>query len=199
MDSATQVSLIGELRDLARAGRCYLDEVEARNPVAKYTDASHFAREQESLFRVMPRIAAHVSELPSANSFLRREIAGRSVLITRDSEGEVHAFLNVCRHRGARLVDDDSGCREAFSCPYHAWRYSNRGELIKVPFAEQGFPDLDMSSSGLVHLAVAERYGFIWVMPSAGVAMDIDSYLGPLAEDLGWLDGASLEIKAESV
>ncbi|MEM9314789.1 MAG: SRPBCC family protein [Pseudomonadota bacterium] len=199
MDSATQVSLIGELRDLARAGSCYLDELEVQNPVAKYTDESHFAREQASLFQVMPRIAAHASELPSANSFLRREIAGRSVLITRDSEGDVHAFLNVCRHRGARLVDDDSGCRAAFSCPYHAWRYSNRGELLKVPFAEQGFPDLDMASSGLVRLAVAERSGFIWVTPSADIAMDIDSYLGPLAEDLAWLDGASLEIKAESV
>ncbi len=199
MDSATQVSLIGELRDLARAGSCYLDDAEVQNPVAKYTHATHFAREQESLFRVMPRIAAHVSELPAANDFLRREVAGRSGLITRDSDGEVHAFLNVCRHRGARLVDEESGCREAFSCPYHAWRYSNRGELLKVPFAEQGFPELDQAESGLARLAVAERYGFIWVMPSFGVDMDIDNYLGPLAEDLRWLDAASLEIKAESV
>ncbi len=199
MDSATQVSLIGELRDLARAGSCYLDDAEVQNPVVKYTDATHFVREQESLFRVMPRIAAHVSELPAANDFLRREVAGRSGLITRDSDGEVHAFLNVCRHRGARLVDEESGCREAFSCPYHAWRYSNRGELLKVPFAEQGFPELDQAESGLARLAVAERYGFIWVMPSFGVDMDIDNYLGPLAEDLRWLDAASLEIKAESV
>jgi phenylpropionate dioxygenase-like ring-hydroxylating dioxygenase large terminal subunit len=200
MDRATEVTLIGELQDLAREKQCYLDEHEVSNPVAKYTDPAHFRLEQTRLFRTMPRIVAHGSELEGANSFLRREVAGRPILLTRDADGEVRAFFNVCRHRGARLVDEDRGCRDSFSCPYHAWRYSNRGELLKIPFGEQGFPGVDARELGLVSLPCVERYGWVWIIPGSDAGdLDIDAYLGDLSADLRWLDGESLEIKAESV
>jgi phenylpropionate dioxygenase-like ring-hydroxylating dioxygenase large terminal subunit len=197
MDKAEEISLIGELRELAQEKRCFLDEAAGANPVWKYTGAGRFEREQARLFRAMPRIAAHASELPSPDSFLRREIAGLPVLFTRDSDRRVHAFLNVCRHRGARLVDDESGCRDRFTCPYHAWSYSNRGKLLKAPFADQGFPDLDVGSISLKPLACEERHGWVWVVPDGG-PLDLDAYLGDLDADLAWLDGEALEIKAES-
>jgi phenylpropionate dioxygenase-like ring-hydroxylating dioxygenase large terminal subunit len=188
---------MGELRDLARARRCYLDEAETQNPVWKYTDSAHFERERDAIFLRQPRIVAHGSELPAPNSFLRREVAGLPLLLTRDGDGAVHAFLNVCRHRGARLVDEERGCRERFACPYHAWRYDNRGALLSIPFGDQGFPSLAGNAPGLKALPCEERAGWVWLRPSGGT-MDLDAYLGDLARDLEWLDGESLEIKGEA-
>lgn len=195
MDKAMEINLIGELRDLARDKSCYLDEHESANPVWKYTSEEQFQREQERVFNIVPRIAAHASELPGPDSFLRRDVSGKPVLITRDADGVVRAFLNVCRHRGARLVDDESGCRGRFTCPYHAWSYNNRGELLNVPFGEQGFPELDKTTMGLKELPCEERHGWIWVSPS-GTALDLDERLGGLDADFAWLDAGSLEIKA---
>lgn len=196
MNKAEEISLIGELRDLAQEKRCYLDDAPASNAVWKYTDSRHFEREQERLFRAMPRIAVHASELPTPDSFLRREVAGLPLLFTRDGEGKVHAFLNVCRHRGARLVDEESGCRNRFTCPYHAWSYSNQGDLLKAPFGDQGFPDLDTSKMSLKALACEERHGWVWVVPN-GDPLYLDTYLAGLGEDLAWLEGEDLEIKGE--
>lgn len=197
MNKAEEIALVGELRELAQNKRCFLDDTPTANPVWKYTDALHFKREEATLFRAMPRIAAHASELPAPDSFLRRDIAGLPVLFTRDKSNKVRAFLNVCRHRGARLVDDESGCRNRFTCPYHAWSYANDGRLLKAPFADQGFPDLDTSTVSLKALACEERYGWIWIVPNGG-PLDLDTYLGALDADLAWLDGGALEIKAES-
>jgi phenylpropionate dioxygenase-like ring-hydroxylating dioxygenase large terminal subunit len=196
MDQQTQACLIGELRDLARAGRCFLDESEAANPVWKYTDPAHFEREQAAIFRRQPRIVAHASELPEPGSFLRREVAGLPLLLTRDDAGVAHVFLNVCRHRGARLVDEASGCRSRFSCPYHAWTYGNDGGLLRVPFGGEGFPALEQETMGLRRLSCTERYGWLWAIPGDG-SLDLDAWLGELAGDLAWLDSGALEIKAE--
>ena len=197
MNKAEAISLIGELRDLAQDKQCFLDDAPSVNPTWKYTDAEHFQREERRLFRSMPRIVAHASELPEKDSFLRRESAGLPVLLTRDGGGRVHAFLNVCRHRGARLVDDDRGCRSRFTCPYHAWSYSNQGQLLKAPLSDQGFPDLDPALMSLKSLPCEERHGWIWMVPD-GSPMNLDTYLGGLDADLAWLEGESLEIKAES-
>lgn len=197
MDRSEEASLLGELRDLARKKQCFLDDAAATNPVAKYTSAERFAAEREKLFLDQPRIVAHASELPAADDFLRREVTGLPLLLTRDGDAVVHAFLNVCRHRGARLVDEESGCRNRFSCPYHAWTYDNRGALLRVPFGDDGFPGLDKSGLGLRALACEERSGWIWVRPAAG-EMDLDAYLGDLPADLAWLEGETLEIKEQT-
>ena len=195
MDKATEISLMGELRDLARDRHCFLDDEVGDNAVYKYSSASHFAAEQERFLKGRPRIVAHSSELPSPDSFLRMDVAGLPVLLTRDSDGVVRAFINVCRHRGARLVDDERGCRGRFTCPYHAWSFSNRGELLNIPFGEQGFPDLDKATLGLKVLACEERYGWIWLSPR-GETLEVDAQLGGLAPDFVWLDAGSLEVKA---
>jgi phenylpropionate dioxygenase-like ring-hydroxylating dioxygenase large terminal subunit len=196
MDRLREVALADQLRELATNKQCFLDDKSASNPVWKYSSEAHFRREQEAIFRPRTRIAAHSSELPGPDSFIRRQAAGLPILITRDSDGDVHAFLNVCRHRGARLVDDEQGCRGRFTCPYHAWSYSNRGDLLNLPFGEQGFPDLDRDTMGLRRLACEERWGWIWLSTDGEVG--IENELGGLAGDLEALAAGSLEIKAST-
>ena len=65
-------------------------------------------------------------ELPSPGDYIVRDLAGESIFITRNAEGELHGFYNVCSHRGTKFLDDEPAAghvRKAFACPYHAWAY----------------------------------------------------------------------------
>jgi len=197
MDRATELSLLDELAGLKTTGTAFLDDGVSYSDVRDYTSQARFDLERDRLFRQKPLAAAHASELAEPGDFVTRDLFGSPALITRDKDGEVHAFMNVCRHRGARLVDEPSGCKHAFSCPYHAWTYSNRGELRGIPHQKQGFPDIDKSAHGLVPLSCAERFGFIWVIADPSSTTEIQAWLDPLAEDLAWIGMDKMKIQAE--
>ena len=194
MDRSTEIELLEELAGLREAGAFYPDNETATSPVARYTCQERFSREREVLFRALPAIVAHTSELAEPDSFLTRDFNGLPLLLTRDGEGTAHAFLNVCRHRGTRLVDAASGCRRRFACPYHAWTYDNRGALESVTHGAAGFPGIERDGLGLKRLGCAVAHGWIWVAADTGSAPDIDGFLGGLAADFAWLDAGNLKI-----
>ena len=142
MDRNTEIALLEELAGLKANGMFFLDPEVAASPVERYASPKRFDAEMGRLFRSAPLIAAHASELSEPGDFMTRSLSGLPLLLTRDRDDAVHVFLNVCRHRGARLVADEKGCRNSFSCPYHAWTWSNRGELRGIPHGDSGFPDL---------------------------------------------------------
>lgn len=158
-----------------------------RNPVSTYTDPDILAREMEILFRKFPVILGHSEQLPEPASYFTNDEFGVPMLITRNNDGQVKAFMNVCRHRGARLADEGCGKAKTFSCPYHKWTYDLNGNLRGLPHAS-GFGDIDKKALGLVELPAFERFGLIWVRPSASDDdLDIDAWLAPMAEQLGGL------------
>ena len=185
MERAKEIALLDELLGLRRAKSAFLDEDVTFSAIARYTDPQRFETERARLFHGQPVILAHASELSGDGDFLVRELAGLQVLLTRDREGGVNAFLNVCRHRGMQLVPAESGCRHRFTCPYHAWTWDNQGRLIGIPHREQGFPDIDTDRYGLMRLSVAEWQGLILVQ--AAGPMDIDAHVAPLAQDFRWI------------
>ena len=197
MERETEIGLIEELLGLREAKSHYLDDEIEFNSVDQYQSEAIFQRERDHMFARLPAVAAHVSELPNAGDFVKREIAGRSILVTRDAQGEVRAFLNICRHRGTQLVDDESGCKHRFTCPYHAWSYANTGELVSVPHMDTGFPDLDKAQYSLKSLQCEERFGFIWVIATPDVSFDFDAYYAPIAAEAEGLDLASMAIAHE--
>ena len=199
MERETEIGLIEELLGLREAKSHYLDDEIEFNSVDQYQSEAIFQRERDQMFARLPAVAAHVSELPNAGDFVKREIAGRSILVTRDAHGEVHAFLNICRHRGTQLVDDDSGCKHRFTCPYHAWSYANTGELVSVPHMDTGFPDLDKAQYSLKSLQCEERFGFIWVIATPDVSFDFDAYYSPIAAEAEGLDLANMAIAHEEI
>ena len=159
MDRETELGLIREIIGLAEQKSAFLDAEIAHSPISRYSSPERFEREMALIFRRRPVIAAHSSELEIENTFLSKDFLGLPVLLTRDADGKAHAFLNVCRHRGAKIERETSGCKRVFTCPYHAWSWSNQGELRAVPQEEQGFPNLPRSERGLRRLPTAEAHG----------------------------------------
>lgn len=197
MEREIEIGLIEELLGLRQAKSHYLDDEIEFNSADQYQCETIFQRERDDIFARLPTVAAHVSELPTAGDFVKREVAGRSILVTRDANGNVHALLNVCRHRGTQLVDDESGCKHRFTCPYHAWSYANTGELVSVPHMDTGFPDLDKGQYSLKKLPCEERFGFIWVIATPDVSFDFDAYYVPIAAEAEGLELANMAIAHE--
>jgi phenylpropionate dioxygenase-like ring-hydroxylating dioxygenase large terminal subunit len=145
-----------------------------------YFDADHQRREQAALFDRLPLVVAFSSELAEPHAFVSRRAAGTPVIVARQADGSVRAFLNSCRHRGTEVVPGEaSGCARRFTCPYHGWTYGTDGRLLGIT-TTVGFPDLDRDSHGLVEVACGERHGLIFVARRPGVVIDLDEFLGPL-------------------
>lgn len=194
MDAKIEAELLSEIVDLKERRSPYLDENWTQTPVDRYTDEQRFQRELNSIHRFAPRIVAHASALSSPDDFITTRFADRPVLICRNKAGELRAFFNVCRHRGAELVADSEGCQQRFSCPYHAWTWNNDGELIAVPHQKTGFPGLERSDFGLKTIACEEHAGWIWLSLEHETAPFVASYLAGLESDLLALDAAEYEL-----
>ncbi len=159
-------------------------------PVAAYADEARLERERARLFRDLPLAVGHASQLAAPGDFFTHDAAGVPLLVVRDDDGGVAAYLNVCRHRGTRVEPAACGQRKAFVCPYHAWSYGRDGRLIGVPH-EHGFAGIDRAARGLVRVPAGVAAGFVFVRPrppAAGEAASLDAelaaWLGPLARDL---------------
>ena len=197
MDRTTELQLIDELLNLREKQQHYCDETVSYSHVDHYVSQSRFNVEQQRIFSKLPIVVAHHSEIASSGDFVKREMANGSVLVTRDSEGVARVFHNICRHRGTRLVDDSQGCKHRFTCPYHAWTYSNQGDLISAPHLQSGYPDLDKATYGLKEIRSVERFGFIWMVLSDDADVDIDNYFEPIAQDASALGLDDLAIAAD--
>ncbi|MGH3832221.1 MAG: aromatic ring-hydroxylating oxygenase subunit alpha [Pseudonocardiaceae bacterium] len=132
-------------------------------PGRYYIDPSVFALERSRIFEAGWFCSARSADLATPGSFETVQIGQESVLIARGRDAALHAFLNACRHRGARLCTEDSGAvTRSFRCPYHAWTYGLDGTLIAAPHLT-GRPDIDRTEYGLTRLHLREWLGYAWV------------------------------------
>ncbi len=132
-------------------------------PGEHYTGQDIFAAEQRLIFERMWFCAARASDLAGPGAYRTVPVGRESVLLVRGHDEVLRAFLNVCRHRGARLCAEESGkVRRAFQCPYHAWTYGLDGTLLAAPNLAR-MPDVDRTTYGLAGVAVREWLGYVWV------------------------------------
>ena len=104
------------------------------------------------------------------------------VLVVRDNDGHVRAFLNVCRHRGNRLCRADAGNAASFTCAYHGWTYRNDGRLVGVPYFKEAYHgELDRERWGLVPVAQLDNYKGLWFATFDPQAPPLRDYLGEMA------------------
>lgn len=157
-----------------------------RVPATDYLDEGRFQTERTKLFRETPLVVAFTAELQEPGSFKLHEETGVSVLVVRNEQGEAKAFVNACRHRGAKLTEEPCGKQKRFTCPYHAWSYDLNGALASLPSSNL-FGDIDKATLGLVELPCEERHGMIFAVLTPGATLDLDSFLAG-GEDLlrGW-------------
>ena len=144
-------------------------------PWSWYWDPAVLRIEQERIFRRLWQYVGRTDETPEPATFHTSRAGDVPVLLVRDREGALRAFLNVCRHRGS-IVCRGSGKRETLQCPYHAWTYGLDGRLLAAPRSDRegGF---DADELGLVPLLVETWGPFVFVNP------DLDA--APLSETLG--------------
>jgi phenylpropionate dioxygenase-like ring-hydroxylating dioxygenase large terminal subunit len=103
------------------------------------------------------------------------------VLVVRDSAGKVHAFLNVCRHRGNRVCRADAGNAAFFTCAYHGWTYSNDGSLVGVPSLQEAyFGALDPTQWSLIPVAQLDSYKSLLFATFDATAPPLLDYLGEM-------------------
>lgn len=152
---------------------------------ACYTDTGLFDVERRTLFAQTPLVAAFTADMPSPGDWRVHDDAGAPMLVVRGRDGVVRAFLNACRHRGARLTVGACGNQKRFTCPYHAWTYDAAGKLIGLP-SDTLFGEVDRADLNLVELPAAERYGMIFVRPSPGAPVDVDAIMGDGGGFAGW-------------
>lgn len=132
-------------------------------PAHVYTAQAWFAAEMERIFATMWLAACRSDQVAGAGAFVRRDVAGRSLLIIRDTTGEIRAFHNVCRHRGTRLCDAQDGVLAgSLQCPYHAWTYALDGRLIGAPMMDE-VPDFRRDDYPLRRVACDTWDGHVFI------------------------------------
>jgi phenylpropionate dioxygenase-like ring-hydroxylating dioxygenase large terminal subunit len=146
-------------------------------PFDWYSDPAVLRLERERIFRRTWQYAGRADQVAEPGAFFTCDLAGVPIMVVRDEQGGLRAFLNTCRHRGS-LVCEGEGRRASLQCPYHAWTYALDGSLRAAPRSER-VPGFDKESLGLVPAGVDSWGPFVFVNP--------DAEADPLAESLGEL------------
>ena len=143
-----------------------------------FTDEQVYQEELEQIFGRAWLNIAHESLAPNPNDFFLSYMGEDPVIVTRDTKGAIHVFLNMCRHRGNRVVRADDGNAKNFMCTYHGWTFSNEGRLVSVPGLQEAYyGELDVERLGLVE-ARSDTYAGLVFATWADDAPTLEAYLG---------------------
>ncbi len=161
-------------------------------PAWCYTDGEFHRREMERCFRPNWHFIGHESEMREAGDYMSIDLAIGPILAVRGKDGEVRAFANTCRHRGARLIEAGQGTCKTISCPYHAWTYNLTGELRGAPSMNE-VPGFTREDWGLIAIRLESYEGFLWITANPD-APALETYLGDFAERFRCYDFAAMRV-----
>ncbi len=143
-----------------------------------FVDADIYQEELEKIFGRAWQMVGHVSLVPNLNDFFHSYMGEDPVILTRDNNGQLHAFLNMCRHRGNRIVRADEGNAKNFMCTYHGWTFANDGRLEHVPGVAEAYYDaLAMDELSLIEAKVDTYAGIVFATWDHE-APSLEAYLG---------------------
>ena len=150
-------------------------------PGELYTSDTVFAREKERIFMKQWLCIARLEEFPNPGDYITRKIAGESIIVTRQGDGGVSAFLNMCLHRGVEVAYGD-GNTNRFKCPYHAWSYDIGGKLLGAPLRGHGE---QLTVDRLPPLRTATWRGWVFVNFDQDAEL-FRSWIAPFEDKLGF-------------
>ena len=165
-----------------------------KEPVKNYINQRRFDNEIK-LLRSLPVPFCPSSALPEKGSYVSRVAAGTPILVTRDDENNINAFINACRHRGMQVASGN-GCKKSFVCPYHGWTYGLKGENRNIPGAH-GFPGIEPKDNGLKEVNVVEKGGIVYVCQDGNIDKKfLDETLDYFNEDQSLINQSGIEDEA---
>ena len=160
-------------------------------PVDRYTSDEFLRLEREFLWTKVWVLAGRIDDVPKAGDFFTFDGLGSPMIVIRGRDGEIRAFYNTCRHRGAPVVRDARGSSRLLRCQYHSWSYDiDDGTLVSVP-DERDFVGLDKSERCLATVRCETWDGWIFVNQNPD-APRLREWLGTIVQELGELQGDSL-------
>ncbi len=151
-------------------------------PAWVYNNAELHRLEVERVLLPSWQIVCHVNSIPKAGDYVTFDLGSESVVVLRDRDGTLRGYHNVCRHRGARLLDAAGNCPGPITCPYHGWSYRQDGSLVGVPMRDT-FPGIDRSEFSLKPVRIDTAFGFVFVA-MRGDPPPVSKVWGVLAEEL---------------
>lgn len=159
----------------------------------EFLDPTIFGNERK-LLRTVPLVACHSGQVPEPKTFKAEMVLDVPVLLIRQEDGSIKAFLNSCSHRGARLCEGAGKLRNRIFCPYHSWGYGLDGSLESI-MQEERFGEVDRASNSLVELPCDERHGLVFVVLDPDGEMDLDHFLGGMATHLDIVNLPNYEVQ----
>jgi Rieske 2Fe-2S family protein len=154
-------------------------------PGRYYYDPTIYEREQERIFSQMWVCVGRAEALPHAGAYQTVTLEQESIIVIRNKGGVLNAFLNVCRHRGARLCTEATGqLKGSIQCRYHAWTYGLDGRLIGAPNVLND-AQFDRLAFGLIPVALEIWEGLIWLNLSDDPVSLSSQVNGPIIERFG--------------
>lgn len=164
-------------------------------PAALYTSQEAFDVDLEVFFRRHWIVAGVEADLPEAGDVCTVDIGKTSIIIVRDDDEVVRGFHNVCRHRGARLVQDAKVSVGRLVCPYHQWSYALDGELV---YATHMGKDLDKACLGLRPVHVKVVGGLVMICVADEAPADVEDLATIMEPRLAPLDLRHAKIAHEA-
>lgn len=156
LDEMNREQIIHHLNDTVLPNQGFI-------PAYILSDQAVYKLEHEKVFLKTWIVLGHESEIPNAGDYITRDLAGYSVIITRDDNQRIQAFYNMCTHRGMKLCRADKGNKTRFTCPYHGWVFKNTGECIGVPQQKDIYGgQLDKSQLNLNNVTIDCYKGLIF-------------------------------------
>ncbi len=148
-------------------------------PSKWYVCPKIYERERERIFKPAWWLLGPTFELAQIGDYICDRVSGWPVFAIRSSDGGIRAFLNVCRHRGASLLQDGTGSVSALRCPYHGWLYDYQGKLLNAPFFEEDLLDIG-EPIRLQEVAVQIWNDLVFVKVGEDASEDFFSWLGEI-------------------
>ncbi len=157
-------------------------------PAWTYHSPAMFALEREKLFMTHWQVVGHECDVPNAGDWLTHDMLGERAVVMRGQDGVVRAFHNLCRHRGARVVDGAQGsCKGSVVCPFHGWVYNLDGTL-RGASQPKSFGALNREDYGLKPIEMQSFHGFIFLRFGPGPQPDVATLLAPFDADFAAYD-----------
>ena len=163
--------------------------------IERYTSKVRIEEEKATIFKNFPIVVGAAGALKNPGDYLLHDLTDMPIMAVKGKDGEIRAFLNMCRHRGVRLLEEQEGhIKRNIVCPYHAWSYDTAG-CLKGIFHPQGFNNVSADTHSLIELECAVRLGMIFVVPNPEMKgkVDIDQWLSEVYSITEGFDFGALE------